>query len=176
VNDTGVPMPGVVGGLTWLDIAALVVLGLSLVLGLFRGLVREVFALVGWIAAAFVATWFAEPATAWVPGIVGDPRMRWVVAFIVIFFLVLVGAGFISLLASRLIRAAGIGLGDRVLGGVFGVGRGLVILVIAALVAGMTPLPRDPMWTKSMVTAPLASAALTLKPYLPSPIADRVKF
>ena len=167
---------GIASGLTWLDIAILVVLAFSLALGLWRGFIREVFALIGWIAAGIVAAWFAESAAAFVPSLVVDPRLRWGVAFGAVFLLVLIGASLVSLVASKLIRAAGLGLGDRFLGGLFGVVRGLVIIVIAALIAGMTPLTRDPLWTRSVLTPPLAIAAQSVKPLLPGPIADRVRF
>ena len=65
---------------------------------------------------------------------------------------------------------------DRLLGAIFGVARGLIVVVIFALVAGVTALPKQDWWQNSTLGLPLADAALSLKPYLPKAWADRLDF
>jgi membrane protein required for colicin V production len=59
---------------------------------------------------------------------------------------------------------------------VFGVARGLIVIVVFALIAGVTALPRQNWWQNSVLGVPLAQAALALKPYLPRAWADRLDF
>ena len=75
-----------------------------------------------------------------------------------------------------MIRAVGLGFMDRLLGAIFGVARGLIVVVIFALVAGMTTLPKRDWWQNSALGRPLADAALSLKRYLPRAWADRLDF
>ena len=75
-----------------------------------------------------------------------------------------------------MIRAIGLGFMDRMLGAIFGVARGLIVVVIFALVAGVTALPKQDWWQNSVLGLPLADAALSLKPYLPRAWADRLDF
>jgi membrane protein required for colicin V production len=76
----------------------------------------------------------------------------------------------------KAISAAGLTLADRGLGGLFGLARGLVIVLALVLVAGMTKLPQMEFW-KDAVLSPLAeTAVLTVKPWLPADIGNRVNF
>jgi membrane protein required for colicin V production len=162
--------------MTWFDYAVLAVLALSAVIGISRGFVREVFALAGWIAATLVAMVFAGEASALIPASFGTPLVRTLIAFAVIFLLVLIGAGFTSLVVTKVVRAAGLGLADRTLGGVFGIARGALILLVLVLVAGLTALPRERFWREAKLSAPLETAATAVKPYLPRTVADRVRY
>jgi membrane protein required for colicin V production len=47
---------------------------------------------------------------------------------------------------------------------------------VAVLAAGMTTLPREPVWREAALTGPLETAVIAAKPYLPRAVADRVKF
>lgn len=162
--------------MNWLDVAWLAVLGLSLLLGLWRGFIREVFSLAGWIAALGAAALFAPDAAAVLPTAVASPVVRNVIAFLVIFIVVLLACAFAGILLSKAFRAAGLGLPDRVLGGVFGFARGALILVVFVLAAAFTSLPKEPIWRESALTPALETAAVGLKPWLPARIAERVRY
>jgi membrane protein required for colicin V production len=152
------------------------VIGLSAAIGIWRGLVREVFALTAWIAAALAAIMFAGEAAAWLPATFATPLVRTVIAASVVFVAVLMAVSLGGLLVSRLARAVGLSLADRTLGGVFGIARGALILLLLVLVAGLTALPREPFWREAKLSAPLETAATAVKPYLPRPVADRVRY
>jgi membrane protein required for colicin V production len=162
--------------MTWFDYGVLAVIGLSATIGIWRGLVREVFALAAWIAAALAAILFAGEAAAWLPATFATPLVRTVIAVIVVFVAVLTALSLGGLLASRLARAVGLSLADRTLGGVFGIARGALILLVLVLAAGLTALPREPFWREAKLSAPLETAAIAVKPYLPRPVADRVRY
>lgn len=159
-----------------LDYAWLAVLGLSLLLGLWRGVIRETFSLAGWIAAIVAAMTFTGDAAAAMPSAVGSPVLRTVLAFAAIFVVVLLALSVAGLLLSRAFRAAGLALADRVLGAVFGLARGALILMLAVGVAAMTPLPAEPLWRESSLTPAIESAVLAAKPWLPTALAERVHY
>jgi len=162
--------------MTWFDYALIAVVGLSAVIGIWRGLVREVFALAGWIAAIAVAMLFAGEVARLIPASFATPVVRTVIAAIGIFVVILVTAAIAGLLFTRAVRAVGLGLADRTLGGLFGFARGALILLVLALAAGLTALPREPFWREAKLAPPLETAAIAVKPYLPAALADKVRY
>ncbi|MCZ7565101.1 MAG: CvpA family protein [Burkholderiales bacterium] len=102
--------------------------------------------------------------------------MRAIVAAVMIFVLVLLVAGFGGIMLSRLFRAAGLGVTDRALGGMFGLARGTLITLGVVLGAGFTTLPKEPFWRDAALAGPLETAVVAMKPYLPRSWADRVKY
>jgi membrane protein required for colicin V production len=161
---------------TWLDYAFLAVLALSMLIGVWRGLVREVFSLAGWIAAFVAAALLAAEAARLIPPDFATPLARTVICGVAIFLVVLVVVSLTGMLTSKAFRAAGLGVADRTLGGAFGFARGALICALAVLVAGMTTVPREPFWRQAALTAPLETAVIAAKPYLPPAVAERVKY
>jgi membrane protein required for colicin V production len=161
--------------MAWFDYGVLAVLGLSLVLGAFRGIMREMVSLAGWIAAFILATAFSGIVAEKMPESLG-PLLSGLLAFALIFIGVLVVSGIVGLVLARLVRAAGLGFLDRLLGATFGVVRGVAIVLLAILLAGLTPLPREPFWRQAVLSGPFETVALALKPYLPEGVAQRLKY
>jgi membrane protein required for colicin V production len=162
--------------MTWLDYALLAVVGLSAILGIWRGLMREVFALGAWIAAIAAAMLFAGEAARLIPASFATPPVRTVIAFAALFLVILIAGSIVGLLVAKAVRAAGLGLADRTLGGVFGFARGALILLIVALAVGLTAVSREPFWREAKLAPPLETAALAVKPYLPAALADKVRY
>ena len=161
--------------MAWFDYAVLTVLGLSLVLGAFRGILRELVSLSGWIAAFVLATAFSGIVAGQMPESLG-PLLSGLLAFALIFIGVLLVSGVIGLVLARLERAAGLGFVDRLLGATFGVARGAAIVLLVVVLAGLTPLPREPFWRQAVLSGPFETVALALKPYLPEGVAQRLKY
>lgn len=160
--------------MSWLDYAALGVLALSTAWGVWRGLVREVISLAGWILAFLAANLFAPPLAEALP--IAQPDLRVIVAFVAIFIVTLTLATLAALLLSKALKAAGLAGLDRTLGGLFGVARALLIALAFALVAGLTSLPQHPIWKQSVSGPMLGRAALQLKPWLPPALAGRLRY
>jgi len=162
--------------MNWLDIAvALVILG-SIGWGVWRGLVREVMSLAGWVIAFLAANLFAAPVADVLPETIKRPELRTLIGYVLVFLVVLIAATAVALLLAKLMRAVGLGSLDRTLGGLFGLLRGLVIVVAFALAAGLTAAPRQAFWKESASGAALAGAALAIKPWLPPAFAGRLKY
>jgi membrane protein required for colicin V production len=161
---------------TWLDYAVLGVLALSTAWGVWRGLVREVISLAGWIVAFLAANLFAEPVADALPQSISNPDLRVLVAFVAIFVVTLTLATLAAIALSKALKAAGLRGLDRTLGGLFGVARGVLIAIAFALVAGLTSLPQDPIWKQSFTGPMLGRTVIQLEPWLPSALAQRLRY
>lgn len=162
--------------MTWLDYAVIGVFAASLVLGAWRGLVREVLSILGWVIAFLAANLFAGPLGPAMPQAIPSPELRVAAAYLVVFVGSLVATSLVGLLLSKIVKAVGLGGTDRMLGALFGIARGLLIVVAAALLAGLTGAPRQPFWRDSASGPLLAQAALALKPLLPQTFAERLHY
>ena len=162
--------------MTWLDYAALAILVASVLWGIWRGLVREVIAIASWILAFLGANLFAGPLGDALPKALPTPEIRVAVAFVVVFIAILAVCALVSRMLSKLVHVAGLGELDRTLGGVFGVARALLILLAFALVAGLTALPRQPVWRNSIAGPLLAQAVLAIKPWVPPSFGLRLRY
>lgn len=115
------------------DIIVLLVTGLSLLMGLWRGLVKEALSLAFWIAAVLLAVFFSEDLAVYLDSWIANPALQRIVAFIVIFVVAVFAGGLLSNMISKMTSAVGLGAIDRTLGGLFGFIRGLVIVALAVM-------------------------------------------
>ena len=161
--------------MTWLDYGVIAVLLLSIAWGAWRGLVHEVLSLAGWIMAFVAANLLAAPLSESFPANM-RPEFRVVAAFLVIFIAVLVLTTLLSALVTKFVRVSVLQSLDRWLGALFGLLRGLLIVVVLAMVAGMSPLPRQDAWKHSASGYSLAQTVIQLKPWLPPAFAQRLKY
>lgn len=150
-----------------LDWVFLALLLSSLLLGAWRGLVYEVLSVLSWIAAFVLAQWLAPAAADWMPfGESGDAARR-VAAFVLVFIAAVFLGGWLAAIMRRFVQSAGLRPVDRTLGGAFGIVRGALLMLVAAVLVNMTALKAQAWWTES-VGAEVATTALKgLKPVLP---------
>jgi len=144
--------------------------------GIWRGFVREVISLAGWVLAFLAANAVAGPLGDALPTSISSPEVRVLAAFLIVFIFTLSIATVAGMLLSRLLKAAGLGGLDRTLGGLFGMARGVVILLALAIAAGLTMAPRHPLWKESVGAGMLTRTVLQLKPWLPPRLADRLRY
>lgn len=135
--------------MTWLDIAIVAIIALSALYGVVRGFIREVLSLVVWAAAFWLAFRYTPAAAVYLESYVQQDNVRLVVAFVALFFAVLVLGMLISAIIVRLARIGGIGGPDRVLGAVFGVVRGVLVVTALVMVTSLTPLVDGEAWKGS---------------------------
>ena len=162
--------------MTWLDYAVGGVIAISIGWGMWRGLVHEVMSLAGWVIAFLTANLFAAPVADIMPEAIRRPELRMLIAFVLVFLCALVVTTLGAALLARIIKAVGLGGLDRLLGALFGLLRGLLIILAFGLAAGLTSVPKKPYWTESASGASLAQAARALKPWLPPAFAERLKY
>jgi membrane protein required for colicin V production len=112
----------------------------------------------------------------WLPGGISQPGVRLAVGFVLVMIATVLLFSLISMQVVKVVKITGLQGTDRALGGLFGFARGLVIAVIAVLIAGLTPLPKGRYWQDAMFSAPLEAAANVLKPWLPENISARISY
>lgn len=148
---------------------------LSVLLGLWRGLVYEVLSVLGWIAAFILAQAFADDVGVWLPIGGLSPPLRVAVGFVVVFVVVAFAAGLGAWLVQKLVASVGLRPVDRVLGGAFGLLRGVVILLAVALVVSMTQMQNAAWWADSKVAGVSSATLQEVKPLLPEPVARYIR-
>ncbi len=162
--------------LTAFDYAVLGIFAISVLLGVWRGMVGELLALGAWIAAFFAARAYADQVAPWFDGLVAQPVLRTVLAWVVMVVAVLVVVAIARKLVSLLLKATGLSVLDRMLGACFGLLRGAVVVLLAVMLAGMTPLPAAAWWREATLAPPLETAVLASRPWLPPDVAKRIKY
>lgn len=154
--------------LGWVDLGMLVALVLSTLIGALRGLVFELLAVVGWFVAYFVAGWVAPLLVPYIKVGIPGGSLNFAAAFAIAFFFTLIVWSLGARLVRRLVHATPLRIGDRMLGGVFGLARGLLGLLVFTVAVGFTPFARSEAWKKSEGAAALNDAVRGLRPALPA--------
>ena len=162
--------------LIWVDYALIGLVALSALVSLLRGFVREAMALLGWVAAVWVVLTFTEPVSTLFATSIEVPSMRLGAAAVALFVGTLIVSGIIVYLLGLLVDKTGLSGTDRVLGVVFGAGRGVIIAAILVTLAGLTPLPRDPWWRQSKLLPHFQQVAVKLRALLPAEIGRYIDF
>ena len=161
--------------MTYFDYAIIAIVAISLLLGVWRGVIGEIIALMAWVLAFIAAKWWGSELAHFFTGI-DDPALRLVAAWVTIFITVLVLMALLRLLLRSLLKALGMTFTDRFLGLVFGVARGLLIVLGLVAVGGMTSLPKEKWWRDAHFAPPLETAVLAGRPWLPPEAARRIDF
>ena len=159
----------------WIDYAILAIVGISGVVSLMRGFIREALSLAGWVAAFWCALAFSGEVAGWLDGHVSVPSVRVGIAFAAIFFGVLLLCGIVLRFAGQLVEQTGMSGTDRTLGIVFGVLRGIVITGLLVLLAGLTPLPQDPWWDQSLFLPHFVELANEIRAFLPQDLQQHLQ-
>lgn len=137
--------------LNLLDIIIIAIIAVSGVIGFFRGFVREIMSLIGWIVSAWLAWQYAAVLAPSFESLLDSPDVRKAAAFVSIFLVSLVIFALLSYLISKLMSKSALKGTDRTLGLLFGVLRGAVIIAVLALLVHSTQFARDNWWTQSVL-------------------------
>jgi len=143
-------------------------MGLSGLLGLIRGVVKEGFSLLGWFLGFMFSSAYAHGLSQQWPLASWPSSLSWPLAWLVIFLLTLMGTAFLALLLKESLSWVGLGLFDRLLGLMFGVLRGLLIWMAVVLMVGLTPWRASSTWTMSSVVQFTHQCWVVIKPVLPA--------
>ena len=162
--------------MTTLDLIALGIISISVVISMLRGLVSEVLSLVSWVAAFWMAKELSSYVASFLPFDLQMQSVRLVIAFVLTFFGVWLATALLRMLLTGLLDASGLGGVNRMLGSLFGLARGTLIVTVLALIAGFTDMPKSAQWRESMLSVPFERIVLALKPWLPQALADNLHY
>lgn len=162
--------------MTVFDYIVLIIIGLSVILSVMRGMIREVLAIVGLVAAFYVGITYTNQLLPMMPVDIPNDALRVLAAFLVLFLATLLLATLLGIALSAIFKKAGLGWLNRFLGALFGVARGLLIVCVIVFLAGLTDIPKDSRWRNAMFSAPIEALVLSLLPWVPESIAKHVKY
>lgn len=162
--------------MTLFDYIVLFVLICSIVISTMRGLIKEILSLISWIVALVVANAFGGIVADWLPEVIPGQLTRMIVAFLALFIGVRILMALLMKAIDAMIKASGLSLADRGLGGLFGLARGCVIVMAMVLVCGMTAIPQQAFWKDALLSPVAVSAVQTVMPFLPGSVTQHVHF
>ena len=153
------------------DYCIIGVLGLSVLMGLWRGFIGEVLALACWIAAFWVAWLLGPPLAERFSASISTPSVRVLLAYALCFIAVLIAGAIVAYLMRKLVEGSGLSGSDRLLGMLFGLVRGLALIVLVVFLLGFTPFAGDPWWHQSRLLPSFENGAHWLGARLPVEVA-----
>ncbi|TBR39088.1 MULTISPECIES: CvpA family protein [Dyella] len=156
--------------MNWTDYIIVAVLGLSVLIGLWRGLISEVLALGIWIAAFWVAWTFGPDVSGYFEHRIELPSARILVGYGICFLAVLLAGALLRFVVSRLVEGTGLSGTDRLLGMVFGFARGVLLVTLAVFLLGFTAFARDPWWQQSVLLPQFKGVAAWLGDKVPDSV------
>ncbi len=156
----------------YVDYVVLGIVLLSILVGALRGFIKEVFSLAVWAAAFLIAFQYSGALALQLESHIELPSARTSLAFAGLFLVVLLIGGLITFLIGKLVEKTGLSGTDRLLGGLFGAIRGLILILVLMLVAGLTPVPQDPWWQQSRTIQSLIPLAEWSTQFLPDYILE----
>jgi len=158
------------------DYVVIGIVALSLVLGLWRGVVSEMMALAAWVLAFMAALEFGAQSGQVAFAGITDPAVRALAGCALVFVGVLVAMSVVRLAVRSMVKALGLSLSDRLLGMFFGLARGVLLVMILVAVGGMTAAPQQVWWKQATLAPPLQTAVLAARPWMPDDLAKRIRF
>ena len=136
--------------MNWADWTIIGIVAISAMISIIRGFFREALSLVIWLAALVVAMTFYQQVAIWLVNLIDTQSLRLITAWTGLFVITLIAGGIANYLIAQLVKVTGLSGTDRFLGMLFGLARGLiVILVILILLPQALPVTADPWWHES---------------------------
>lgn len=164
-----------IANFNWADWFIVVVMTASAVIGLFRGLIREAWSLLSWVVAAICTVRFATPLAHYFESFIQTPSIRVLCAGAIILVLVLIVGGLLGMLLGQVVSKTGLSGTDRLLGMVFGIGRGVLLMGVIIMVAKLAHMDGDPWWSQSQLLPYFMPMVAWLQVFLPNQIASLSK-
>jgi membrane protein required for colicin V production len=159
--------------MSWVDLIIVAVIVISALISLVRGFVKESISLASWVLAGFIALRYFTPLSELLEPYIESPTIRTGSGFAILFVSSLIIGAIINFMASQLVTKTGLSGTDKSLGVVFGAARGILIVIILVLLAGLTPMPSESWWKESTMIEYFASMASWIKDILPDDIAGK---
>ncbi len=162
--------------LNWADFAIIGIVLISTLISLIRGFIKEAISLATWVLAAWVALKYTTFVASLLVEAVDIPSLRIGISALVLFVSTLIVGALINYMVGQLVEKTGFSGTDRTLGAVFGVLRGVLVVALIVMLAGLTPIPQDPWWRKSVLLPIFQEKITAYKVHLPGEVAENFDF
>jgi len=160
----------------WLDYVLIGIIMVSALISLFRGFVREAFSLALWILAFWVSWSFFRDLEIHFQSLIDSPTVRLGIAFGGLMLVSLLVGGMVNYLLIQLIERTGMTGTDRFVGMIFGAARGILVVAVLVLLAGLTTLPQEGWWQESRLLPYFQELAFWLRDLLPKDVAEHFRY
>lgn len=161
--------------MNWLDYVIIVTLVLSTLVGVIRGVVREMLGIGTWVVAFVMAFYFADTVAAALAGFIGDPALRVLTAYAGVFLIVLAIGAILTALLANWIRQTGLSTADRTLGGGFGLVRAVILVGAGVLLVELAEAQDANWWQNSALVDHFDIVRRALEAILPESWLDALR-
>jgi membrane protein required for colicin V production len=159
----------------WIDYSIIAIIALSVLISVMRGFVREVISLVIWAAAIIVSFIFYQYIAGLLVNVIHSNSVRLVISFVGLFLATLIFGMLINYLIGQLVSNTGLSSTDRVLGIIFGVVRGILVVVLLMMLAGLTPFSKGESWQGSVLIPQFEPIEKWVRSSLPDSVNDHLE-
>ncbi|MDQ2068930.1 CvpA family protein [Natronospira bacteriovora] len=153
--------------MVWVDYFIVALVILSALISLMRGFVKEALSLATWIMAFWVSLTFVDALDALLANRIETPSVRVLVAFSSLFIVTLIIGAMVNHFVSLAVKKTGLGGTDRMIGVLFGLARGVLVVAALVLLGILTEVNQDPWWSNSAFIPILEPVAAWLASFLP---------
>lgn len=137
--------------MTVVDILLGIIVLVSVLVAAARGFIRELVALIFWIAALWAAWMFAPLVEPYLGGLLAGPQVRVWAGRLIVFVAVLSIGAVVGFVVGLLARGSGLGGLDRLMGMMFGLVRAAALLGLLAICGELVHLNQESWWHRSIL-------------------------
>jgi len=159
----------------WIDIVIIAFFAISILIGVYRGFVKETLSVASWVLAAFVAFRFGEQASVYIKPYVTKEPLDLAIAYVAVFLVSLILFAIISHIISQIFESSGMKGIDRSIGSIFGALRAAVIIVVLILVGRFMAMDNQQWWIDSGFIPYFEPLVEWFKSYLPADIIAKIE-
>jgi membrane protein required for colicin V production len=157
-----------------LDVGVIGIVLVSLLIGLWRGFLYEALSLLGWPIAFVLSRFLSGSVAPLLP--IAQEAVRITAAYALVFVAALIAWVILTKLISGMMKSKAVVWTDRLMGGLFGVLRGGLVVLVLVWFAGVSSVPEQSFWRGALMSRTLEDIALLTKAWLPDDIAKRVHY
>ena len=137
--------------MAWVDLVIIGIIVLSALISLIRGFVKESISLVTWVVAGLLALRYYGPMADLLEPFINSVTLRQWIGGGILFVATLIVGAIVNFIVSQLVSKTGLSGTDKTLGIIFGGARGVLIVTMVVLLAGLTPMPEASWWQDSVM-------------------------
>lgn len=160
----------------WIDYGIIGLISFFAFIGLIRGFATEAVSLLALGLAAWIGLSFSQALSLYFRSMIAPVAPRLAAAFLILVLLTLIVGRLLRGILRQLVASSGLSGSSRFAGLLVGTGRGLLLVAIFVMLAGLTHLPRDPWWRESGLIRPFQEVALWVKEKIPSGVAGNISY
>ena len=159
----------------WIDIVIIAFFVISILIGIYRGFVKETLSVASWALAAFVAFRFGEQASVYIKPYITQEPLDLAIAYVAVFLVSLIVFSVISHIISQIFASSGMTGIDRSIGSIFGVLRAAAIIVVLILVGRFMAMDNQQWWIDSQFIPYFEPLVDWFKSFLPADIITKIE-